>query len=164
MRERISRRGEGGGKDSGQNKLTTDDRELVGKRLGGGQFGVVYQGLLRNRHNSTMEARDVAVKQLKPDLHPGSEETKEFFDEMQLMMELGQHSNVLSLVGTCRQETPLLMLIEFSDKGDLLHYLRDRRAKGRRRALLDQDHFIDFSAQAAAGMEFLAKNKVRGLV
>jgi len=107
-------------------------------------------------------AKSVAVKQLKRDATDDSPAAVEFFKEMQLMMKLGRHSNVISLIGVCRTERPLLMLVELADMGELLGYIRARRPDPTRNigAQLGADDFVTFAAQVASGMEFLYQNRV----
>jgi serine/threonine protein kinase len=107
-------------------------------------------------------AKSVAVKQLKRDATDDSPAAIEFFKEMQLMMQLGRHNNVISLIGVCRTERPLLMLVELADMGELLRYIRERRPDASRNigAQLGADDFVTFAAQVASGMEFLHQNRV----
>lgn len=75
--------------------------------LGSGEFGLVFDGLLRNRQNETLGAKPVAIKQLKENVTGGDAAAHEFFEEMTLMMKLGKHNNVISLIGVCRKEKPV---------------------------------------------------------
>ena len=53
------------------------------------------------------------------------------------------------------------MLLEFAEFGDLKTYVESKSANEHHDALLVADDFVEFLAQIAAGMEFLAINEVR---
>jgi hypothetical protein len=80
---------------------------IVAKQLGSGEFGLVFAGMLRNPLNESEGAQSVAIKQLKANVTADDNETQEFFEEMELMMKLGQHNNVISLIGVCRKQPPV---------------------------------------------------------
>ena len=54
---------------------------------------------------------------------------QEFFDEIQLMKAVGEHRNIVNMVGCCTVEEPMFLLVEYAPYGDLLHYLRKHRKK-----------------------------------
>lgn len=76
------------------------------------------------------------------------------------MKEIGRHPNVVSMVGVCTLDAPLLLVIEFADHGDLKGYLRDRRPTETMPALLTPNELERFCVQIAHGMEYLAGLKV----
>ena len=140
------------------------DRELLtlGRVIGEGQFGKVSRGLLRRSQDASdtmAPAIDVAVKQLKGNAN-GTAEEDEFFKEMDLMKELGRHKHVLSLVGVCTLDDPILLVVEFAELGDLRNFVQSKRATARHGPLLNNTHFVDFGAQIASGMAFLEDHKV----
>ncbi|EDQ84326.1 uncharacterized protein MONBRDRAFT_39306 [Monosiga brevicollis MX1] len=143
--------------NGGKWELERDD-VTIGQQLGAGHFGTVSRGLLRKSDGTGN--MDVAVKQLKREADVDSDAADEFFHEMKLMMDLGHHQHVVSLVGVCTTEKPILMVIDFANGGDLLNHLRDARPNERREATLREDDFRDYCAQVAAGMEFLAFKRV----
>ena len=53
----------------------------------------------------------------------------EFLDEIELMKQVGQHKNIVSIIGCVTKDSPLCLIVEFMPGKDLLHYLRDRRSK-----------------------------------
>ncbi len=82
--------------------------------LGSGAFGVVYAG--------TLDAKPVAVKKL----HLGSvgklkSTQASFLKELKLMSKLGEHRNLIKLVGYC--DEPLALVLEFAELGSLAHVL-----------------------------------------
>lgn len=70
----------------------------IGKELGSGAFGVVFKAeavdIIDKGTIST-----VAVKMVKPDIDPLY--TKALASELQIMMNVGQHLNVVNLLGSC---------------------------------------------------------------
>lgn len=148
-------------------RAKTDEWELdrshlvLGKVIGDGHFGTVSRGLLQHSDdgNCNTPAEDVAVKQLKGNAN-GTSEEEDFFKEMELMKSLGRHKHIMSLVGVCTIDDPILLVIEFAELGDLKNYLRSKRPTEKRPALLSGTNFVDFSAQIASGMSFLEQNKI----
>eukprot|EP00050_Salpingoeca_kvevrii_P004430 m.253185 g.253185 ORF g.253185 m.253185 type:complete len:1762 (+) comp10996_c0_seq6:72-5357(+) len=138
------------------------ERELltIGKMIGEGHFGSVHKALYMDPvQPEGSPARDVAVKLLKEN-GKGTQEESDFWSEMKLMKEIGQHPNVISLVGVCTLDEPLLLVVEFADHGDLKGYLRDRRPTPTRPALVTQEELFIFCLQIAHGMEYLSMLKV----
>uniref|UniRef100_A0A4W5JS90 non-specific protein-tyrosine kinase n=1 Tax=Hucho hucho TaxID=62062 RepID=A0A4W5JS90_9TELE len=107
----------------------------LGKKLGEGVFGVVYQGLYNNT--------PVAVKTLKP----GTMDPRDFLKEAQIMKTM-QHSNLIQLLAVCTEE-PIYIITELMKNGSLLNYLKDMVGRLR---LYDQ---IEMATQVASGMAYL---------
>ena len=107
------------------------------KRLGGGQFGEVYEGLWNN-------TTPVAVKTLKA----GTMQPSSFLQEAHIMKKL-RHPKLVQLYAVCTREEPLLIITELMAKGSLLDYLQ---GEGR---VLKLPQLIDMSAQVASGMAYL---------
>jgi len=51
----------------------------------------------------------------------------EFLAEIGFMLNVGEHPNVLKVVGCCTTKKPILLITEFLKYGDLLHFLWDAR-------------------------------------
>ncbi|XP_048509521.1 tyrosine-protein kinase receptor torso isoform X3 [Athalia rosae] len=97
------------------------DPELleIKRVLGRGAFGIVRLGSLRdNRGHYT----DVAVKMLRE--NPSAEDLRDFEREIRMMKSVGQHPNIVSLVGCCTIKPRPFLIVEFCSKGDLLFFLR----------------------------------------
>ena len=107
------------------------------QRLGGGQFGEVFEGLWNN-------TTPVAVKTLKA----GTMQPSSFLQEAHIMKKL-RHPKIVQLYAVCTQEDPLLIIMELMAKGSLLDYLQ---GEGR---VLKLPQLIDMSAQVASGMAHL---------
>ena len=65
---------------------------------------------------------------LSPD-NANEEDKKEFMDEIELMKKVGKHQNVLSFFGCWTTTKPILLMVEYIAHGDLLHWLRHKRAQ-----------------------------------
>ena len=65
---------------------------------------------------------------LSPD-NANEEDKKEFMDEVELMKKVGKHQNVLSFFGCWTTTEPILLMVEYIAHGDLLHWLRHKRAQ-----------------------------------
>ncbi|TDG46732.1 hypothetical protein AWZ03_006912 [Drosophila navojoa] len=96
----------------------------IGRVLGEGAFGRVHMAKasnLRRMRGTTV----VAVKQLKA--NPSADEEAEFLSEINMLKGVGTHNNVVSFLGCCTIRAPLLMIMEFVGRGNLLNYLRMAR-------------------------------------
>ena len=56
------------------------------------------------------------------------DQKREFLEEIEMMKSVGYHRNIVNLIGCCTVTEPLCLIQEFVPCGDLLHYLRARRA------------------------------------
>jgi len=85
------------------------------KKIGEGEFGVVYQAKWRNSN--------VAVKQLK-NAGLDSRKSENFFMECEFMRNLQPHPNVVIFFGICQE--PLCLITEYCANGDLKSLLRKK--------------------------------------
>ncbi|XP_034237274.1 tyrosine-protein kinase receptor torso-like [Thrips palmi] len=88
--------------------------------LGSGCFGTVCKGVL-TCPDGKME--DVAVKRLRDAATP--EEKARFAEEIALMKSVGQHKNIVSMVGCCVDSGVTLLVVEYCALGDLQRFLRE---------------------------------------
>ena len=56
---------------------------------------------------------------------------EDFLDEIKLIIEIGKHPNILSVLGCCTVDEPYYLITEFMEYGDLLHFLWKCREVGR---------------------------------
>ncbi|XP_065224646.1 hepatocyte growth factor receptor-like isoform X1 [Planococcus citri] len=130
----------------------------LGKHLGEGEFGTVVQGeaigILEENVITT-----VAVKMLK-DSHSDSDMI-DLVKEMEVLKLIGAHENVLRVLGCCTQNGPLLIITEFAQYGNLLHFLRKRHyfIYKNTSEMLAEHTLLTFALQVARGMEYLASKK-----
>ncbi|CAB3226870.1 unnamed protein product [Arctia plantaginis] len=94
------------------------------KFLGSGAFGEVFEGIARQINGSTADTK-VAVKTLRKSAT--EQEKTEFLKEAALMSNF-KHEHILSLLGVCLDNDPNYIIMELMEGGDLLSYLRAKRA------------------------------------
>ncbi|XP_038071438.1 muscle, skeletal receptor tyrosine-protein kinase-like [Patiria miniata] len=138
------------------------DRTLLKleKELGSGQFGVVYKGFAFGAYNKE-EYSPVAVKSLKCNASLAMKE--DFLDEIKLIIEIGTHPNILSVLGCCTVDEPYYLITEFMKYGDLLHFLWKCREENRPDDdviyLLSETNKIQIARQITRGMEYLSNTR-----
>uniref|UniRef100_A0A8C3KK75 Vascular endothelial growth factor receptor 3 n=1 Tax=Calidris pygmaea TaxID=425635 RepID=A0A8C3KK75_9CHAR len=160
------------------------DRLRLGKVLGHGAFGKVVEASAFgiNKSNS---CETVAVKMLKEGAT--ASEHKALMSELKILIHIGNHLNVVNLLGACTKPNgPLMVIVEFCKYGNLSNYLRTKREgfspyrvkrQGQETAHcliiflycwtvddlwqspLTMEDLICYSFQVARGMEFLASRK-----
>uniref|UniRef100_A0A8D0LBG2 Mast/stem cell growth factor receptor n=1 Tax=Sphenodon punctatus TaxID=8508 RepID=A0A8D0LBG2_SPHPU len=100
------------------------NRLSFGKTLGAGAFGKVVEATAYGLFKSDAAMR-VAVKMLKPSAH--STEREALMSELKVLSYLGNHINIVNLLGACTIGGPTLVITEYCCYGDLLNFLRRKR-------------------------------------
>ncbi|GAA6091919.1 KIT proto-oncogene, receptor tyrosine kinase b isoform X2 [Tachysurus ichikawai] len=100
------------------------ERLRFGKILGAGAFGKVVAATAYGL-SSPDTVTTVAVKMLKPSAH--STEKDALMSELKILSYLGNHMNIVNLLGACTVGGPILVITEFCCHGDLLNFLRRKR-------------------------------------
>nr|XP_045017620.1 mast/stem cell growth factor receptor Kit isoform X2 [Jaculus jaculus] len=100
------------------------DRLSFGKTLGAGAFGKVVEATAYGLIKSDV-AMTVAVKMLKPSAHLTEREA--LMSELKVLSYLGNHMNIVNLLGACTIGGPTLVITEYCCYGDLLNFLRRKR-------------------------------------
>ncbi|KAM9770602.1 KIT proto-oncogene, receptor tyrosine kinase b isoform 2-T2 [Menidia menidia] len=95
-----------------------------GKTLGSGAFGKVVRATAYGLC-SVDTVTTVAVKMLKP--NPHSTEKEALMSELKVLSYLGNHVNIVNLLGACTVGGPILVITEYCCYGDLLNFLRRKR-------------------------------------
>jgi len=103
--------------------------------LGEGNFGKVWKAEAENICGFPGTSL-VAVKTVKDN---GGKEVEDLVQEMNIMKEIGTHPNIVTLLGVCTEQEPLLLIMEYVMYGKLLTHLREQRAK--------QSSFFNFSKE-----------------
>ncbi|XP_078694339.1 uncharacterized protein LOC144923572 isoform X2 [Branchiostoma floridae x Branchiostoma belcheri] len=132
----------------------------LGKVLGKGQFGEVRMGELRKRGVT----QTVAVKTLKASAEDRDKE--DLLGELEILVTVGRHDNIISLVGACTVEGPLTLVVEYAPNGCLKDWLKDNRPEqldqtddtniATSGVQLPMDQLILFGIDIANGMSHLA--------
>jgi tRNA A-37 threonylcarbamoyl transferase component Bud32 len=111
----------------------------LGKRIGKGSFGEVYQG--------TYLGTDVAVKKILTNkISP--EFMQEFAREAALMRDL-RHPNVVQFLGAAMEEPDICIVTEYMSKGSLYHLLHDPKVS------ISWETVRKVALDAARGMAYL---------
>ena len=117
-------------------------RLALGRELGRGQFGQVFEGLFNGNTR-------VAIKTLRK----GSMEPADFLAEAQIMKKM-QHANLVQLYAVCTKEEPVYIVTELMSKGALHSYLQTTEGGN-----LPLPEYIRMATQIAAGMEYIEREK-----
>uniref|UniRef100_A0A3Q0QW38 receptor protein-tyrosine kinase n=1 Tax=Amphilophus citrinellus TaxID=61819 RepID=A0A3Q0QW38_AMPCI len=146
-----------------------------GKTLGSGAFGKVVRATAYGLCSADA-VTTVAVKMLKPNAH--STEKEALMSELKVLIYLGNHVNIVNLLGACTVGGPILVITEYCCYGDLLNFLRRKKESflnsrvedGYYRNVsnptestrydiddlsLDAEDLLSFSYQVAKGMEYI---------
>ncbi|CAL8332200.1 unnamed protein product [Lota lota] len=95
-----------------------------GNTLGSGAFGKVVRATAYGLC-SAETVMTVAVKMLKPNAH--STEKEALMSELKVLSYLGNHVNIVNLLGACTVGGPTLVITEYCCYGDLLNFLRRKK-------------------------------------
>ena len=100
-------------------------------------------------------------------------QTAEFSDlasELKILIHVGEHKNIVNLLGACTKSERLMIIMEYAPHGNLLKFLRSKReiyepiwitTTNNPDVELTIRNLVAFSYQISRGMEFLASRKVR---
>ncbi|KAK6297929.1 hypothetical protein J4Q44_G00309840 [Coregonus suidteri] len=110
--------------DSSQWEISMDKLRL-GRVLGHGAFGkVIEASIFGISKNSSLDT--VAVKMLKEGAC--ASEHKALMSELKILIHIGNHLNVVNLLGACtKPNAPLMVVVEYCKYGNLSNYLRTKR-------------------------------------
>ncbi|XP_019640444.1 PREDICTED: fibroblast growth factor receptor 3-like [Branchiostoma belcheri] len=131
----------------------------LGRRLGSGNFGQVRLGELRQRGLTTT----VAVKTLKDSASDFDQ--RGLLGELEIMVTVGRHDNLISLVGACTVDGPLCIVVEYAPNGCLKGWLKAgpnaesvyrNQAASKSGPQLPMEQLIQFGIDVASGMSHLA--------
>uniref|UniRef100_A0A672TH19 Vascular endothelial growth factor receptor 3 n=1 Tax=Sinocyclocheilus grahami TaxID=75366 RepID=A0A672TH19_SINGR len=110
--------------DSSQWEISRD-RLLLGKVLGHGAFGKVIEASVFGHDKKTC-SNTVAVKMLKEGAT--ASEHKALMSELKILIHIGNHLNVVNLLGACTKPNgPLMVIVEYCKYGNLSYFLRAKR-------------------------------------
>ncbi|XP_061594695.1 tyrosine-protein kinase receptor Tie-1 isoform X4 [Cololabis saira] len=127
--------------------------------IGEGNFGQVIKAMIK-KDGSKMSA---AIKMLKE--FASENDHRDFAGELEVLCKLGQHPNIINLIGACENRGYLYIAIEYAPYGNLLDFLRKSRvletdpafAKEHGTAsTLTSQQLLQFSVDVANGMHYLS--------
>ena len=99
----------------------------------------------------------------------GENEYRDLASEIKIMIHIGEHPNIINILGACTQSKRLMLIMEYAPHGSLLKFLRERREIYQpvwKKTVNDPTQeftLVDVlmaAYQIARGMEFLASKKV----
>ncbi|KAM9436787.1 receptor-type tyrosine-protein kinase FLT3-like [Clarias gariepinus] len=96
----------------------------LGKELGSGAFGMVVQATAYGISKPGVSMQ-VAVKMLK-EKHQAVEK-EALMSELKMLMYIGNHTNIVNLLGACTGTGPIYLIFQYCHYGDLLNYLKNNR-------------------------------------
>ncbi|GMR32076.1 hypothetical protein PMAYCL1PPCAC_02271, partial [Pristionchus mayeri] len=139
------------------------------KKLGSGAFCNVFKGRIvgeapvlrisssRVRGSSSLIDCDVAVKML-PSFADDIAKS-DFIQEINFMKSLQYHPHLVSMLGWVSDRKSPLLLVEYCEKGDLLHYIREKKEEiisgYQNTEGLKLKDVLSFSWQISNGLEYL---------
>ncbi|XP_008306226.2 receptor-type tyrosine-protein kinase FLT3 [Cynoglossus semilaevis] len=94
----------------------------LGKKLGSGAFGMVVQATAYGI-NKPGVSQQVAVKMLKEKHEMVEKEA--LMSELKMLTHIGQHNNIVNLLGACTDIGPIYLIFQYCHNGDLLNYLKN---------------------------------------
>ncbi|KAJ7341188.1 hypothetical protein JRQ81_005011 [Phrynocephalus forsythii] len=124
--------------------------------LGKGEFGEVFLAKATG-----IEDNEAEVLVLVKSLQTRDEQLQlDFRREFEMFGKLN-HSNVVRLLGLCREAEPHYMILEYVDLGDLKQFLRISRTKDEKLKSqpISTKQKVSFCCQVALGMEHLSNNR-----
>ncbi|XP_010262824.1 PREDICTED: putative serine/threonine-protein kinase [Nelumbo nucifera] len=110
-------------------------------RVGGGGFGIVYKGVLR-------DGTQVAVKSLSAESKQG---IREFLTEIDMISNV-KHPNLVQLIGCCIEGTNRMLVYVYMENNSLAHILLGSKSK---HVLLDWPTRAAICVGTAHGLAFL---------
>ncbi|KAM6986254.1 angiopoietin-1 receptor [Aplochiton taeniatus] len=130
--------------------------------IGEGNFGQV----LKARIKKDGLRMDAAIKRMKE--YASKDDHRDFAGELEVLCKLGQHPNIINLLGACEHRGYLYLAIEYAPHGNLLDFLRKSRvletdpafaiANGTASTLSSQQ-LLHFAADVARGMDYLSQKQ-----
>ncbi|XP_017276064.1 tyrosine-protein kinase receptor Tie-1 isoform X1 [Kryptolebias marmoratus] len=127
--------------------------------IGEGNFGQVIKAMIK-KDGAKMSA---AIKMLKE--FASENDHRDFAGELEVLCKLGQHPNIINLIGACENRGYLYIAIEYAPYGNLLDFLRKSRvletdpafAKEHGTAsTLTSQQLLQFAVDVATGMHYLS--------
>ncbi|XP_077365711.1 receptor-type tyrosine-protein kinase FLT3-like [Festucalex cinctus] len=94
----------------------------LGKELGSGAFGMVVQATAYGIKKAGV-SQQVAVKMLKEKHQEVEKEA--LMSELKMLTHIGNHANIVNLLGACTESGPIYLIFQYCCHGDLLNYLKN---------------------------------------
>ncbi|KAK9069271.1 hypothetical protein SSX86_013387 [Deinandra increscens subsp. villosa] len=128
-----------------QSRTNNFDKSLI---IGSGGFGIVYKAVLRDNMK-------VAVKRCVPGSRQG---LPEFHSEITILSKI-QHRHLVSLVGYCEEQSEMILVYEYMEKGPLKNHLY-----GSNLPPLSWKQRLEICIGAARGLHYLHTGSAQGII
>ena len=126
----------------------------LGDRLGKGSFGDVWKGTLDDGEYKDVPPYLVAAKTvLEGSTSSALAAEEDLLKEAALMAQVGQHINVVSLIGVITAGRPRTLVVSYCENGNLIDWLRQNHADG---ASATNCVKVQMCCDIAVGMDHLA--------
>ncbi|XP_075923978.1 mast/stem cell growth factor receptor Kit-like isoform X2 [Petromyzon marinus] len=129
----------------------------LGETLGTGAFGEVVVAAAHGLHGQEGCSTRVAVKRLKKSARVVEREALRM--ELKVLCHVGQHPNIVNLLGACTEREPVLLITEYCCHGDLLTFLRAHSPKGAPKPGLAPQHSVYGNLVEPGGSEEILKHR-----
>ncbi|KAF4400249.1 hypothetical protein G4B88_019458 [Cannabis sativa] len=116
--------------------------------VGSGGFGIVYKGVLRDNTK-------VAVKRGQPGSRQG---LPEFQTEITILSKI-RHLHLVSLVGYCDEQSEMILIYEYMEKGTLRNHLYSPRSTP-----LSWKKRLEICIGSARGLHYLHTGSAQGII
>jgi serine/threonine protein kinase len=126
------------------------DTELL---IGEGGFGKVYKGTLP-------DGTKVAVKRSDPKHGQG---LPEFETEISVLSKI-RHRHLVSLKGYCEEESEMILVYEYVEKGTLRDHLYDLKENPKRSSKLSWKQRLEICIGSAKGLHYLHTSSTGGII
>ncbi|XP_077864201.1 uncharacterized protein LOC144349516, partial [Saccoglossus kowalevskii] len=145
-------------------EISRKDLEIIGV-VGQGAFGQVLEAKAFGLNGQPKPAK-VAVKTLK--VHANTEEREALKMELDQLIYVGFHPNIVNLLGACTTTGKLMIIMEYAEMGDLQTFLKTRgcmadymgeASKDFNYQQLSECDLMSFARQISRGMTHLANVK-----
>ena len=97
------------------------------------------------------------------------EEVRDLASELKILIYVGEHKNIVNLLGACIKRDRILVILEYAPHGSLQKFLRGKRdvyeatwttTASDPEIGLNISNLVNYSYQISRGMEYLASKKV----
>ncbi|XP_022787750.1 tyrosine-protein kinase receptor Tie-2-like [Stylophora pistillata] len=127
-------------------------------KLGEGAFGEVFKGVVRLKGKS----RACAIKKLKE--NTSEKEREDLLNELQILVTVGEHPNIISLIGACTKSGSIWVIVSLAPNGCLLNELKKNRENPYYNDMRETVGFtrvdkVKIARDVACGMSYLASKK-----
>ncbi|KAJ0471241.1 putative protein kinase RLK-Pelle-CrRLK1L-1 family [Helianthus annuus] len=128
-----------------QSRTNNFDKSLI---IGSGGFGIVYKAVLRDNIK-------VAIKRCVPGSRQG---LPEFHSEITILSKI-RHRHLVSLVGYCEEQSEMILVYEYMEKGPLRNHLY-----GSNLPPLSWKQRLEICIGAARGLHYLHTGSAQGII